>query len=78
MGRPRLRTYEQVEEEIERLKNSEAVKLARKEQRIIQKRTAYMNALLSLEKRGKELAADGITMDNMREKLFNGIPEDEE
>lgn len=78
MGRPREYTLVEIEEEIERLQKSEAVRLARKEQKIYNKRKAYMGALLALEKRGKELAADGITMENMREKLFGGIPEDEE
>lgn len=78
MGRPREYTLAEIEEEIARLQKSEAVRLARKEQKIYNKRKAYMSALLALEKRGKELAAEGITMDNMREKLFGGIPEEEE
>lgn len=78
MGRPREYTISEIEREIERLQKSEAVRLARKEQKIYNKRKAYMGALLALEKRGKELEAAGITMDNMREKLFGGIPEDEE
>lgn len=78
MARPREYTIAEIEEEIERLQKSEAVRLARKEQKIYNKRKAYMGALLALEKRGKELAAEGVTMDNMREKLFGGIPEDEE
>ena len=78
MGRPREYTISEIEGEIERLQKSEAVRLARKEQKIYNKRKAYMGALLALEKRGKELEAEGITMENMREKLFGGIPEDEE
>ena len=78
MGRPREYTMDEIETEIARLQKSEAVRLARKEQKIYNKRKAYMGALLALEKRGKELAAEGITMENMREKLFGGIPEDEE
>lgn len=78
MGRPREYTIAEIEEEIERLQKSEAVRLARKEQKIYNKRKAYMSALLALEKRGKELAAEGVTMDNMRDKLFGGIPEEEE
>lgn len=78
MGRPRIRTIEEVEAEIERLKDSDAVRLARKEQRIIAKRTAYMNALLSLEKRGKDLASIGVTMENIREKMVGTALEDEE
>lgn len=78
MGRPREYTLAEIEEEIARLQKSEAVRLARKEQKIYNKRKAYMSALLALEKRGKELAAEGVTMDNMRDKLFGGIPEEEE
>lgn len=78
MGRPREYTIAEIEEEIERLQKSEAVRLARKEQKIYNKRKAYMSALLALEKRGKELAEQGVTMDNMRDKLFGGIPEEEE
>lgn len=73
MGRPREYTMDEIETEIARLQKSEAVRLARKEQKIYAKRKAYMGALLALEKRGKELAAEGITMENMREKLFGGI-----
>ena len=37
-----------------------------------------MSALLALEKRGKELAEHGVTMENMREKLFGCVSEEEE
>ena len=60
----------QVEQEIERLLNSEDVKLAKKEQRILYKRRQYMYGLRNLEKRGKQLAKQGVTMDNLEEKLF--------
>ena len=78
MGRPREYTIDVIESEIERLLKSEDVRLARKEQKIYNKRKAYMSALLGLEKRGKELAAEGVTMENMREKLFGGVSEEEE
>lgn len=58
-------TDEAVEKEIERLKNSDAVKLARKELRLKYKRRQALYQLRSLEKRGKELAAAGITMENL-------------
>lgn len=60
----------QVEQEIERLLNSENVKLAKKEQKILYKRRQYMYQLRTLEKRGKQLAQKGITMDNMEAELF--------
>lgn len=77
MARPREYTMDEIEAEIARLQKSEAVRLARKEQKIYNKRKAYMSALLGLEKRGKELEAHGITMENMRAKLFSNIPEDD-
>lgn len=62
-------TDEQVEIEIARLISSDEVKLAKREMRIKQKRRQYMYSLRSMEKRGKELAKQGITIDNI-EKLF--------
>lgn len=55
--------------EIERLKASENVKLAQKEIRIKNKRKAYLYQLRWLEKRGKQLAAQGYTSDNMEALL---------
>ena len=54
---------EQVEEEIEKLQGSPLVKLARKEQRIRYKRRQYLYMLRNYEKKGKELAAAGITLE---------------
>lgn len=54
-------TNEQVEQEIERLLQSPMVALAKKEERIRNRRRQYMYCLRTLEKRGKELAASGIT-----------------
>lgn len=67
----------QVEQEIERLLNSDEVKLAKKEQRILYKRRQYMYQLRSMEKRGKQLTKKGITMDNIEAVLF-GDADDEE
>lgn len=60
----------EVENEIERLLGSEDVKLAKKEARIKNKRRQYMYCLRNMEKRGKQLAKEGITMDNIEAKLF--------
>lgn len=54
-------TDEQVEQEIERLRKSEYVALARKEYRMRYQRRQVMYNLRNLEKKGKELAAAGIT-----------------
>ena len=56
-------TDEQVEQEIERLLESPLVKLAKKEERIRLRRRQYLYNLKSYEKKGKELAEAGITME---------------
>lgn len=63
-------TDEMVEMEIERLWSSEEVKLAKKEMNIKYKRRQYMYQLRCMEKRGKQLMAEGITMENIESKLF--------
>ncbi len=68
----------EVEQEIERLLDSEEVKLAKKEQRILYKRRQYMYQLRNLEKRGCQLVKKGITMDNMEAKLFGNTDDFEE
>lgn len=70
-----LLTDEQVEMEIERLLHSNEVLLAKKEIRIKNKRRQYMYQLRSMEKRGKQLAADGITLKNIEKRLFGEIPD---
>ena len=60
----------EVELEIERLLDSDEVKLAKREIRIKYKRRQYMYQLRNMEKRGYELADKGITMDNIEAKLF--------
>ena len=56
-------TDEQVEVEIAKLLKSPAVKLAKKEMRIRYRRRQYLYGLRNLEKKGKELADAGITME---------------
>ena len=56
-------TDEEVEREIERLASSPMVALARKEQRIRYRRRQLLYQLRSWEKKGKELAKSGITME---------------
>ena len=65
-----------VEAEIERLLKSDSVKLAQKEQRLKNKRRKYLADLRWLEKRGKQLIADGWTADTL-ELLYQNIPEDD-
>lgn len=63
----------QVEQEIERLRESEFVKLARKEERIRYQRRQVLYQLRNLEKRGIALAEAGITMD-----MLSGVEGDDE
>lgn len=65
-------TDEEVEIEIERLLDSDEVKLAKKEIRIKYKRRQYMYQLRNMEKRGQQLSERGITMDNIEAMLFGG------
>ena len=66
---------ELVDAEIERLKKTDAVKLAQKEQRLLYRKRKYLADLRWLEKRGKALMADGWTLDTL-ELLFRDIPEE--
>lgn len=54
-------TDEQVEQEIERLLESDHVKLSKHEQQVKNRRRQYMYQLRWHEKRGRELLASGIT-----------------
>ena len=64
----------EVEMEIERLKDSEYVKLVQKEIRLRTKQRKYLYQLRWMEKRGKQLHGEGITLDNIEERLFGDIP----
>lgn len=63
-------TDAQVEVEIERLTQSENVKLAKKEQRLLYRRRQCLYSLRVLEKRGRELSKKGITFNNIEAVLF--------
>jgi hypothetical protein len=56
-------TDEQVEREIDRLTDSPLVKLAKKDELIRYRRRQYLYKLRGYEKKGKELAESGITME---------------
>lgn len=56
-------TDEQVEQEIERLRHSPLVALARREQRLRYKRRQFLYQLRDLEKKGLALERAGITME---------------
>ena len=69
-------TDEQVEKEIERLQDSPLVALARKEARLRYRRRQTLYSLRNLEKKGKELAESGITMEIL-EEMAKACDEDE-
>ena len=58
---------EMVEDEILRLQNSPLVKLARREEAIRNRRRQYMYQLRLYEKKGKQLEAQGITLEELEE-----------
>lgn len=68
-------TDEQVEREIERLMESPLVKLAKKDELIRYRRRQYLYKLRGYEKKGKELAESGITMEIL-EAMAKGIEEE--
>ena len=72
-------TDEQVEREIERLRESPLVALARKEERIRYKRRQVLYNLRALEKKGKQLQESGITMEMLQrlgdEVIYDGYCE---
>ena len=63
-------TDQEVEQEIESLRTSPMVQLARREQALKYKRRQALYQLRNLEKRGCKLAEQGITMDNIEVMLF--------
>ena len=77
-GRKALLTDDCVEAEIERLTTSPEVRLARQEQRLKYKRRQYAYQLRNLEKRGRELMAQGVTPANMEQMLFGVEGEESE
>ena len=64
-----IMTDESFKAEMERLKSSENVKLAQKEIRLKNKQKQYLYQLRWLEKRGKQLAALGYTIDNLESMI---------
>lgn len=56
-------TDEQVEKEIERLIESDLVKLARKEEYVRNRRRQYLYTLRTYERKGKELKKAGLTVE---------------
>lgn len=76
MARRDYLTDEQVEREIERLLDSDLVKLAKREEYVRNRRRQYLYSLRSYEKKGRELAESGITM-KVLESMLKGCGSDE-
>lgn len=64
-------TDQGVEVEIERLRESPYVKLAKKEEALRYRRRQYMYQLRAYEKKGRKLEAQGYTMENLEEMMWN-------
>lgn len=75
MANRRPTPEELIDAEIERLKQTDEVKLAQKYQRLLNRKRKYMADLRWLEKRGKQLMNEGWTLDTI-ELLFKDIPEE--
>lgn len=71
MAEPKFATESDVEEEIARLLDSTAVRMAQKAEAIKNRRRRYMYQLRCCEKKGLEMLAKGITMEDL-ESMFGG------
>lgn len=69
-------TDDEVEREIERLLESPNVKLAKKEEYVRNRRRQYLYSLRSYEKKGRELAKSGITIEVL-DSMLKGCGSDE-
>lgn len=69
-------TDEQVEKEIERLRESELVKLAKKEEYVRNRRRQYLYTLRTYEKKGKELKKAGLTIEIL-DSMLKGCATDD-
>lgn len=65
-------TDEAVEREIEELRSSEFVQLAKAEERLKYRRRQYLYNLRQLEKRGRELSEKGYDMYSLAEEYCTG------
>ena len=66
-----------VERELERLKKSEAVALAKKAENLKNRKRNYMYKLRDLEKKGKALIEAGITME-MLEAMYKAVDKEDD
>ncbi len=73
-----IMTDEMVEQEISKLLKSDLVKLAKKERRIKERRKQYLYNLRTYERRGRQLAAEGYTLENIAERMLGDIEDIDE
>lgn len=73
MERTKTLTDSQVEQEIVRLRESDYVKQAKAEERKRYRRRQYMYSLRVYERRGMELARQGITLDTLENDDEEGL-----
>lgn len=66
-------TDEQVEAELESLRDKDTVLLAQYEQRLKYRRRQLLYSLRILDKRGQELMSQGITRESLKEQ-YDSIP----
>lgn len=66
MPKQQYESMQAVEKEIRRLEKSPYVKLARVADSVRDQRRQYMNELKALERRGRMLEMDGITLDYLQ------------
>ena len=76
MAKKDILTDEEVEREIERLKNSKYVKLAKKEEYVRTRRRQYLYSLRTYYKKGEELASAGITIEGL-DAMLKGCGDDD-
>ena len=76
MAREAMLTDEQVEREIERLKASPNVILAKKEEYVRNRRRQYLYTLRTYEKKGKELKKAGLTIEIL-DSMLKGCAADD-
>lgn len=69
MAETKFATEIEVEEEIARLLDSDAVKLAKRAEAIRNRRRQYMYCLRSYEKKGLEMMEKGIVMEDLEQMI---------
>ena len=64
-----LHTMEEIEDEIKRLREDPHTRLYHKYQSVVNAKRRYMNQLRYENRKGRELAARGYTLENIQDRL---------